>query len=348
MDENTEQSAEPSLNDQIMGMLKEDAPAAEIPVETSAEAPTDAAPAEADGRARGPDGRFLAKESEQPNAEAKPQATPEAKPQANAEAKDPQMPEGLSQGAQERFQALANDLKEAKQALFERETQHTEMTRTLEGVQSMIQESRLDQGDFRDMLNYSRAIKTGDWGSAEPYLSHHLQQFQIATGRMPSGADPLTGHPDLIQEIQAQQITPQRAMEIARGRAFQARQQQQFMLEQQRQQQVEQQSQQSQQAQQQAFAEVQRLANHWEQTDLQWPQKKDRLKAIAADIVNSGQPASTWPAMLSMAYKSMAAEVVKPKPGPQPLRASGGHDGVAAPKDFDEAVRYAINQAQTA
>lgn len=330
----TTESAEPTLAEQITTAVQAvDAPPEVVqpPVAAVATEPSDTTEP-ADGRMRGPDGRFLPKE---PDPETKP---PPAKPVS-----DPAMPEGLSQGAQERFQTLSNSLKEARQSLFDRDSQFSELQNTLAGIQGVIQESRLDQSDFMTMINFARAIKTGDWASAEPILAHQVAQFQMATGRMPNGADPLAAHPDLQQAVQAQQIDPRFAVEVARSRSLQARQQQAWQTQQQRQQTEQQQAQQAEQSMQGAIAQIKRLSEYWSQTDLQWPQKMERLKAYGEKIAQT-KPAHLWPELMQAAYEAMAGESA-PKPaigGPQPLRASGAQAGAKVPQTFAEAIQQGL------
>lgn len=305
------------------------------------------APAEpTDDRPRGPDGRFLSKDAADPNKPADPAKPDEAKPAEPAKSAEDAFkePEGLSEGAQERFRSLVGMVRERDARIEQAEAQAGEMRQAVEGFQRMIVESGANDQELVALFDFARAIKSGNWTAAEPMLAHLTQQYRVAMGRDPNGADPFTAHPDLAQAVQEGKITAEAAREVLRAR--------QVLADEQRRTQAVQAEQQTQQQYiagvQRATAEVGQMVRQWSATDLDWPKKQAMLQAQAVEIAKA-LPPEQWGFALQSAYK-LIGETLKasaparatPAAGAQPLRPSAASVGRREPSNMAEAISAAL------
>lgn len=329
---------EQSMLDAIGAALKEDGQPEAKPEETG------------DERPRGPDGRFLSKDAADPNKPADPNNPAEAaKPAEPAKPTEDAFkePEGLSEGAQERFRSLVGMVRERDAQLEQIQSQATEMRQAVEGFQRMIVESGANDQELVALFDFARAIKSGNWTAAEPMLAHLTQQYRVAMGRDPNGADPFSAHPDLAQAVQAGQITAEAAREVLRAR--------QVLADEQRRTQAAQAEQQTQQQYiagvQRATAEVGQMVRQWSATDLDWPKKQAMLQAQAVEIAKA-LPPEQWGFALQSAYKligetlkASAPARVTPTAGAQPLRPSAASVGRREPANMAEAISAALGNA---
>ena len=327
---------EQSMLDAIGAALKDDEPSA--PAE-----PTD-------DRPRGPDGRFLPKEGAdlaKPDDPAKPAETKPAEPAKPTTEDAFKEPEGLSEGAQERFRSLVSMVRERDAQLEQVQAQAGEMRQAVEGFQRMIVDSGANDQELVALFDFAKAIKSGNWTAAEPMLAHLTQQYRVAMGRDPNGADPFSAHPDLAQAVQEGKITAEAAREVLRAR--------QVLADEQRRTQA---AQAEQQTQQQYIAGVQRATNEvgqmvrqWSATDLDWPKKQAMLQAQAVEIAKA-LPPEQWGFALQSAYK-LIGETLKasaparatPMAGAQPLRPSAANAGRREPANMAEAISAALGAA---
>jgi len=303
-------------------------------------------------RLRGPDGRFIAKDGTPTDDPAQAQLAQPAKPEATPEAKpadDPyREPEGLKPEARERFQSLVSIAKESKQQLEAAQTQLGEMQQAVTSFQQMIVDTGATDQELLATFDFIKAVKSGNWQQAEPMLAHLTQQYRVATGRDPNGADPFSQHQDLAQAVQAGQMTPEAARQVVQARQVLAQQQQQ-----------QQAVQAQQQTQQQYVANVQRaaqdvrgLVQRWSATDLDWPKKQALMEAHAKRIGES-MPPEQFVAAMQMAYdaitQTMAASAPQrtapPSNAPQPLRPAAANAGRREPASLAEAIAGAVGAA---
>lgn len=327
---------EQSMLDAIGAALKEDEPSA--PAE-----PTD-------DRPRGPDGRFLPKEGAdlaKPDDPAKPAEAKPAEPAKPTTEDAFKEPEGLSEGAQERFRSLVGMVRERDARIEQAEAQVGEMRQAVEGFQRMIVDSGANDQELVALFDFARAIKSGNWTAAEPMLAHLTQQYRVAMGRDPNGADPFSSHPDLAQAVQEGKITAEAAREVLRAR--------QVLADEQRRTQAAQAEQQTQQQYiagvQRATAEVGQMVRQWSATDLDWPKKQAMLQAQAVEIAKA-LPPEQWGFALQSAYK-VIGETLKasaparatPTAGAQPLRPSAANAGRREPANMAEAISAALGAA---
>jgi hypothetical protein len=308
------------------------------------------------GQPRGPDGKFLpktpadGKQANPANPDGDAPAQPAQQPPPGQEGKpadppkaaeDPyREPEGMKPEASERFRALVAVAKEKDARIEELSTQHAEVAQTVQAFQRLLVESQATDAEFGALLDYTRAIKTGDWRAAEPLLAAQIQQFRLATGRDPAGIDPFEQYPDVAEAVQAGQIPVEMARDVVRARQIAARHaQHQHEIQQDRD------AQQAFQAQaQQATNDVAALVRQWRDTDLDWPKKQAQLQALAGEIAQTTPP-HLWADALARTYKAIgeamksAAPPRVPAPAhEQPLRASGARAGARQPQTMHEAI----------
>lgn len=323
---------EQSMLDAIGAALKDDEPSA--PAEST------------DDRPRGPDGRFLPKDGADPTKPADPAKPAETKPADLAKPTEDAFkePEGLSEGAQERFRSLVSMVRERDAQLEQVQAQAGEMRQAVEGFQRMIVDSGANDQELVALFDFAKAIKSGNWAAAEPMLAHLTQQYRVAMGRDPNGADPFSAHPDLAQAVQEGKITAEAAREVLRAR--------QVLADEQRRTQAAQAEQQTQQQYvagvQRATAQVGQMVRQWSATDLDWPKKQAMLQTQAVEIAKA-LPPEQWGFALQSAYK-LIGETLKasaparatPTAGAQPLRPSAANAGRREPSNMAEAISAAL------
>lgn len=329
-----------------------DAPAAAPAVSTPAPPPTmldainkhfDAqqAPAVA-GQPRDEQGRFAPKNADGSPAPAPAVTAPvpgaPAAPAVPAAPKAPptlaeltQMPEGLAPKSQERFQALANGLKE-------REAERDEARNQVSYVREVFQTHGIQKEQFEQAAQILGAMNRGDWQGALQALDEQRKQISLIIGQPLPGVDALAQFPDLRTAVDNLQVTEQHAMELARARAQQLASQQQ----QQRAQQVQQTQQQEQQAVQAATAEVDAYCKQLASTDMDYPAIEAQLLPAMKDLL-AGVPPNRWKTAIETQYsllKRMASTVRGASPAaPAPiLRPTGQGSPATAPKSMFDAM----------
>lgn len=241
------------------------------------------------------------------------------------------MPEGLSPKGQERFQKLANTVREQTQQLEQRERQ-------LSYVQETFQEHGIRQEQFEQAAGVIGMMNRGDYAGAQKILQQQLQQIALMTGTQPN-IDALADFPDLRQAVDGMQITEAMALEVARGRAQQYRQTQQA-----EQQQVQQrQTQQSQQAIQTATASVDAFCKRMAASDLDYAAIEAQLLPELPNLLR-GLPPVAWQNTVETQYRLLKNAASKFKaaapaaPAPPILRATGQGSPQQAPKSMHEAM----------
>jgi hypothetical protein len=322
------QEEEPSLLDAIRGAVE-----------------GDDEPQASGDRPRGPDGRFLKKDGtpeDEPGAEKQPEAAKPPEKPADDLYKEP---EGLKEGARERFQQLVSVAREREAELAQVREQFEQQAQVTQAFQQMLVETGASDQEFGALLDFAKAVKQGDWNAAEPLLAHLAQQFRVATGRDPNGSDPFAQHADLSQAVQAGQITREAAIQVMQARQVLAQQQRQQAEAQQRQQQEHGYV----QSVRQATGQVSQMVQQWSQRDLDWPRKQSLMQAHAKQIAET-LPPDQWGFALKLAYdtitQTMAAQAPQRPPvgpgTPQPLRPSGAQGGRREPSNMQEAIQAAL------
>lgn len=284
-------------------------------------------------------GRFAQKAADDAAAAATAAAAPAAAPAAQAaKPEEPaaaddditKMPEGLGQKAQQRFQALANGLKEARTELEGAKQQ-------VAYVQQQFQQHGVSQPQFEQAVAVIGMLNKGDYRSALRVLDEQRRQIALAIGEPLPGVDALSEFPDLRQRVDDLQMTEADAMEVAKLRRQQAMQQQHA--------QAQKQAWQSQQAEQQAFDAGMRAVDQWAKTtaatDLDYPRIEKLLMPRLQQMLQGVDPRH-WVSVVRAQYetiKEAAGQFRSPATAtPDPLRPAGAGATQRAPTSMHEAM----------
>lgn len=209
------------------------------------------------------------------------------------------------------------------------EKEHIEST--LNAIRETVQEAGVNATEFRGLLDYARAVKQGNFESALQVLDAQRAALARAMGRELPGVDLLSGHQDLAQQVQAQQLPRSHALELAQAREAQS-QQQAWLTQQQQTQQAQQQA----QAQtEQAINQIGELSNQWAKSDPDYAAKEAILLKYLPQIRQNFPPVM-WANQVGMLYQTLndARQVSK---SPSALRAGAGA-GSRTPRSALEAV----------
>ncbi len=306
--------------------------------------------ADAQGRVRGPDGKFVAKAADAP---ADPAVTPPAAPVAAAapatppKAADPvndPIPPQLKAETRERMTALVETVK-AKDA------EVTAARQDFDLLMAPINEAGATFDQFQEamqLLKYINSPHQHEQMQALQYLQGAGSALAERLGQVPPGADPLAGQADLLQAVQANQMPRAYAEEVAKARRLTAATTQHQQTSLQRSQQEQAKTREVQEGQ----AAVREVEQTLEATD---PQYKVKIEVLRTDMafVNSLRtvPPKQWAAKFAEKYRAIkvavppvAATPAAAAPGaPSPLRAKQPA-GTAArpPANMLEAVRGAV------
>ena len=261
-------------------------------------------------------------------AEADPKAKPEAAKPGEKKDESLEMPQGLTLRAQERFQSLANRIRESEHKLGE-VTQELNTHRVYSDTfTGFVRDTGVNPEQFKQIAIYCKAANSGDINTELQFLTGRLREIQMQTGKtfdLTSQTDPLTNFPELLEKVSTFQMTREDALELARGRMNESQNQQ------------VQQSQQHQQQEAQNWIKAKdnsiNIIKNWELTA-----QKDPDYARIAPLVMSNKEAldwivkntapNTWQTHLNMLYTQTKAAVsanpqTRSEP-PRPLSGSGG------------------------
>ena len=305
------------------------------------EAPAD--PAAAAGQPCDEAGRFAAKVAAEAAAAAAPGAKPATPavpgvtpPKPAALPDDLKMPDGLTVPAQQRFQTLANEVKELRPLREKVETQD----RTLSYFQETFQQNAIKQEQFEQAADVIGMINRGDFASARSVLMEQLQMLSLLAGD--SGAavvDPLANYPDLRAAVEGLQVSEKHALEMARNRMQQGVAQQQTA----RQQQAQQAQQQSQQVLDGAIKAVDAFANRMKASDLDYDEIERILEPRMQRMMQQFPP-QQWAALIEHEYQLIKdaggrfRQAAPLAPANNTLRPAGASSARAAPQNGFEAM----------
>lgn len=289
----------------------------------------------ADERTRDEQGRFARKQEAEQAAEAAKKVAEEAaaKQKAGKPGDEIQMPEGLSEKAQERFRTLTHRLHETNARAERAEADLSEFRAVLKNTGGRPE-------DFAAAFDYIAAINRGDLQSALSMLDSQRRQLSLMMGKPLPGADPLAEFPDLRQRVEAYQMDEQAAIELARARRMQ-----QIQAEQRQQTEHAQQQTQAQvTARSNAMAEVDRISAEWAARDPDYTRKEELiLKQIP--VIAQNFPPQMWPAQVRILYETLSS-MPAPAPAragaPAPLRPSGQQGGTRKPASMLEALNSGL------
>jgi hypothetical protein len=251
-----------------------------------------------------------------------------------------QMPEGLTEKAQQRFQALANTNKE----LTARVTEWEPIVQSAVSLQQTFHENGIKREQFDQAMQVVGLMNRGDLRGALKALDEQRALISLHLGEPVPGADALASHQDLRQAVDNLQITEQHALEIARARRIQQDQQRADQQQQQARQQQEREQQTQQQAEHtrtEGLKAVDELCKGLQQTDIDFARIEPMLLKEIQDGLLQGVHPSRWSALVQKTYsliKQTAAQTRAAAPTAGVLRPSGGESPRQAPGSMHEAM----------
>jgi hypothetical protein len=307
--------------DDLIGLPPSDPPVGDPPV-----TPPVQPQADADGRIRGPDGKFAAAAPKPgdppvtpPVAGAPAAAVPPVPPKPPADPINDPIPPNAKPETRERIQTLVDRVKTT-------DTELGQVRGDFDALMAPIKDANVTFEQFTESMNVLKLVNSPH----QHEQMQALQYFQGVTaalaerlGQVLPGTDPLTGHADLIQAVQTNKMPREYAEEVAKSRRFtQATQQHQRQTQQQSEQQRAQQGQI--QAGQAAVREVELTL---EATDPQFAAKIALMRADASFVnaLRSVHP-SQWATKFSAQYRTIKVPAAAPIPqvpnnnSPSPLR----------------------------
>lgn len=328
---------------------------------------TAVAAAEADGRARGADGKFIARTKEEKAAAAKAKdeaknaagKTPEqiaadvaaakvaadkAKGKKEPDAVNDPIPANMKAETRQRMTSLIATVKDVT-------AKSEKVTKDLSFVMAKIEESTATPEQYMEVLGVVKLLNSGDVADkrkALEYLQNSAAALATQLGVVLPGVDVLSKHADLKKKVELGHISRADAEELAAARNRQAH--------------IDAQAQRGTDAERETAGrkaavdagreELNALETELRAADPQYDKKRGPLIAQLQVALNSMHP-SKWKAAFKAAYEKLPAATVarptpKPNSGNQPLRANktpaGGQARPAA--SMLEAVSAAVAQAQ--
>lgn len=267
------------------------------------------------------------------------QVPPTDKPPAEETADDLlKEPEGLAPKSSERFHRLANEVRDLRGQVEQRE-------QALSYVRDTFQENGITSDQFEQAASVIGALNRGDLETAERVLMEQLQQIAIARGRPIGQIDPLASFPDLRAAVDGLQVSEEHALQLARARVIEQGQQQRTQQQAQQQQEQRTKQQQQEQAQQQvntALTSIDTFTREMAAKDMDWPVIEAKLLPRVQTLLQ-GVPPSQWLNIVKTQYeliKDVSAGAVR-QPTPQAgqvLRPTGQGSPAAAPKSMFDAM----------
>lgn len=297
------------------------------------------------GQPRDEFGRFAPKPGEAPPASevvdpAKAAQVPPTDKLAAEETADDLLkePEGLAPKSSERFHRLANEVRDLRGQVEQRE-------QALSYVRDTFQENRITSDQFEQAASVIGALNRGDLETAERVLMEQLQQIAIARGRPIGQIDPLAQFPDLRAAVDGLQVSEEHAMQLARARVIEQGQQQRTQQQAQQQQEQRARQQQQEQAQQQvntALTSIDAFTREMAAKDMDWPVIEAKLLPRVQTLLN-GVPPAQWLNIVKTQYeliKDVSAGAVRQptQQAGQVLRPTGQGSPAAAPKSMFDAM----------
>lgn len=344
-----------------------DTPPATDAVPADAAPPADAGTPPAGDPTSAPpaDGQPPAQPEGAPPADAQPPAAAEGAPQPDADTEAEIASLGLKDKTAERFRTLAGEVKELapirdalKAAGIEdvaRLPELVQRSQVGEDMVKMVMDTGASSEQYGAALDYLGLIakaQHGDMGAAGlafDVMSKELSVLAKMLGRsVPGVHDPLAAHNDLLAEVEAGDLSRDRAVEIA-GQRDRSKYTDSVKTQQQETQQA------AEQAEQQGIDWLKRFDADMAQADPGYAAKRPQLNDAVRQIREAYHP-SEWAQRTTLAYARIqapaaaAAPAAPAQPRPGPMRPSGPRPAMA-PQAFDnplDALNFGIEEANQA
>ena len=238
------------------------------------------------------------------------------------------MPEGLGPKAQERFQKLANSVKE-------RDEQIGSLSEQVRYVKETFQQHAVKPEQFEQAVGVIGAINRGDFQGALKIIDQQRQFIALAMGQALPGADPLPS--DLRERVDGLQISEQDAIRLA-----QLQSQEQARTQRAQQEQAAQQQTQAHQAQvQDAQSRVEDFCKRMQASDLDYKAIESQLVPELGNLLQ-GVPPAAWSRIVETQYRLLkqtaGAARVRSTQQQNPLRPTGTASPSAVPRSGFEAM----------
>lgn len=255
--------------------------------------------------------------------EAHPKRNHENKAQTTPEDQDQLDENNWSKRTRQRFQDLT-----------QRNSELTEIQRSYESLRGLINESVSSPDELVQVLDFTKALKTGDYQSALHQIDSIRNEIVLRSGIDQNAPDPLSAYPELREAVDRMEMGEKHALEIAQARRIQEQQKKQL----QQQQHEQSYQQQYEQQQQQAVVAITELEKNWLATD---PLAEQKLKQLQPQVEKIAQqyPPSQWVQILQTLYHTLN---VSPPTTPRPLRANSGKVPKTEPQDTLGSINKAL------
>ena len=244
------------------------------------------------------------------------------------------MPEGLSQKGQQRFQALANEVKELRPLreradMLERQTSY---------IKDSFKEAGVQQPQFEQAVSFIGMVNRGNIDGAAELLLGQLQQLSLMSGKQYVAPDALAAFPDLRQKVDTLQITEADALRLAQ---LQFRDSQRATVDTAQPEAIQRQTQEE-AAKKQGLDAIDAFVSQMQKSDIDYPVIEAQLLPEVSNLLN-GVPPQQWRTVIETQYrliKNVAGKFRQSAPSSSGnvLRPTGANSAAAAPKTTFEAM----------
>jgi len=236
-----------------------------------------------------------------------------------------------------RFEKITAGYKEQVAA---NEKLSNELTAYKGSIESLRELGFTDEAAASDLVEFSafrHVLATGDVPKFQEIIANQVKQFEAMHGKKVTiAASAIDDYEDLKAAVDNLEMTDEHATEIARSRKLTERTNRERETRQVNNQTAEQ----HQAAINEATAQVSQMQQNWSRTDPDYPKVIAELEPLMTDIATKF-PASQWPSIIDMQYKSLKKALVlsgNQQQTPSPLRGNASISGKAVPNSVEDAV----------
>lgn len=238
------------------------------------------------------------------------------------------LPENTPEKTAERFEKLTEGYKNLKDQFEAQSSEKAELQQYRDDVSNLIQHSGATPDEFKELIEYSHLVKSGNLDGALAVLDSQRASLAKAMGKTLPGVDLFSEHPDLQEQINSHEITETAAAELVKARNIETMrlQQEQKLREQQEANQSKQQNSEQFNAKiEAATQEVMSMVGKWEKNDINFSHKQSIIMKKVEEIGQRYQP-EQWAEVVQLTYDAIKVDTKKPSTTshPSPLRPGGG------------------------
>lgn len=221
-----------------------------------------------------------------------------------------------------------------------------------DAILSVLKETNTTQEDLGNLLEFNRLLKSGkpeDMETALKVVTNQRLALLKALGREGDGHDPLTEFADLLQDVEDQKITRERALELAAVRKRDAITQANSDATSRAQQSEQQRKDAHVKAVNDGLASIDTWTAGIAKADIDFKAKEAILLPRIEGIIRA-YPPNLWLQTIKTVYDSIVvtkAAPPLPNSGNTPLRPSGAKPGGPAPTTMNEAIDQGLGYAKT-